>query len=67
MKILLISPPTNSAIKSVIGVTGPPLGLAYLASMARLQGDDVKIIDSLAMDYTFDDVEREIKNLILTL
>ena len=61
MKILLLSPPTNSAIKSVIGVTGPPLGLAYLASMARLQGEDVKIIDSLAMDYTFDDVEREIK------
>ncbi len=61
MKILLLSPPTNSAIKSVIGVTGPPLGLAYLASMARLQGDDVRIIDSLALDYTFDDVFAEIK------
>ncbi len=62
MRILLLSPPTNSAIKSVIGVTGPPLGLAYLASMARLQGDDVKIIDSLAMNYSFDNVASEIKN-----
>jgi radical SAM superfamily enzyme YgiQ (UPF0313 family) len=61
MKILLLSPPTDSVIKSVIGVTGPPLGLAYLASIARDQGDDVRIIDSLAMDYTFEDVKSQIK------
>ena len=36
MKVLLISPPTISAVKSVIGATGPPLGLAYLASMFYL-------------------------------
>jgi radical SAM superfamily enzyme YgiQ (UPF0313 family) len=48
-------------LKSVIGVTGPPLGLAYLASTARMQGDEVKIIDSLALDYTFGDIKREIK------
>ncbi|MEM1614082.1 MAG: radical SAM protein [Thermoplasmatales archaeon] len=61
MKILLLSPPTNSVIKSIIGVTGPPLGLAYLASIARLQGDDVSIVDSIAMDYSFDQVKAEIK------
>jgi anaerobic magnesium-protoporphyrin IX monomethyl ester cyclase len=61
MKILLLSPPTDSAIKSIIGVTGPPLGLAYLASMAREQGDEVSIIDSIAMDYSFDQIRGEIK------
>jgi len=63
MKILLLSPPTNSAIKSIIGVTGPPLGLAYLASVAREQDDEVSIIDSIAMDYSFDHIRAEIKRL----
>lgn len=35
MKILIVSPPTGSIIKRVIGTTDPPLGLAYLASMVR--------------------------------
>ncbi|MGC8618021.1 MAG: B12-binding domain-containing radical SAM protein [Thermoplasmata archaeon] len=61
MKILLLSPPTDSVIKSVIGVTGPPLGLAYLASIARNQGDEVNIVDSIAMDYTFEEISGQIK------
>ncbi|RJS70881.1 MAG: radical SAM protein [Candidatus Syntrophoarchaeum sp. WYZ-LMO15] len=60
MKILLLSPPTTSAIKAVVGTTGPPLGLAYLASMVRDE-HDVRIVDSLAEDYTYEDVERVIK------
>lgn len=59
MKILLISPPTVSVIKSVIGTTGPPLGLAYIAAVARDKNHEVRIIDSLAQNFTFDDV-REI-------
>lgn len=58
MKILFVSPPTDSAIKSVIGTTGPPLGLAYLASIAREKGFDVKIVDSLAENITFDDLRK---------
>ncbi|PYB69059.1 B12-binding domain-containing radical SAM protein [Thermoplasma sp. Kam2015] len=61
MKILLLSPPTDSVIKSVIGTTGPPLGLAYLASVARDQGEEVKIIDSIAMEYSHGDVKNQIK------
>ena len=60
MRILLISPPTISAVKAVVGTTSPPLGLAYLASMVRDE-HDVKIVDSLAEDYTYGDVERIIK------
>ncbi len=60
MRVLLISPPTDSAIKSVIGTTGPPLGLAYLASMIR-EEHEVKIVDSLAEDLDFRNVMRIIK------
>ncbi len=59
-KILLISPPTSSAIKTVVGVTGPPLGLAYLASMVR-EEHDVKIVDSLTEGYNYEDVKKIIK------
>ena len=48
MKVMLISPPASSAVKEVLGTTGPPLGLAYLASIARLEGHDAVIVDSLA-------------------
>ena len=47
MQILLLSPPTINAVKAVVGTTGPPLGLAYLASMVRDE-HDVRIVDSLA-------------------
>lgn len=60
MKILLISPPTDSAIKRVVGTTGPPLSLAYLASMVRDE-HDVEIIDSIAEELTFDDVKKRMK------
>jgi hypothetical protein len=55
VKICLISPPYNSAVKSVVGVSSPPLGLAYLASMLR-QDHEVKVVDSNILDYTMEDV-----------
>ncbi|MGC8497296.1 MAG: B12-binding domain-containing radical SAM protein [Thermoplasmata archaeon] len=58
MKILFVSPPTDSAIKSVIGTTGPPLGLAYLASVARVKGHDAKIVDSLVENLTFEELRK---------
>ncbi|NPA47506.1 MAG: radical SAM protein [Thermococci archaeon] len=60
MNVLLVSPPTDSAIKSIIGTTGPPLGLAYLASMVR-EEHEVRIVDSLAEDLDFSDVVRIMK------
>ncbi|HDD57116.1 MAG TPA: radical SAM protein [Thermoplasmatales archaeon] len=60
MKVLLISPPTISAVKSVVGATGPPLGLAYLASMIR-EEHEVRIVDSLTENFTYNDVEKVIK------
>lgn len=60
MKIMLISPPTDSAIKKVVGTTAPPLGLGYLASMVRDE-HDVIIVDSIAEELTFNDVRERIK------
>jgi len=61
MKILLVSPPTNSAIERIVGMTGPPLSLAYLASMIR-DRHDVKIVDSIAEKLSFKDLRQKIKH-----
>jgi len=61
MKVCLISPPYSSAVKSVVGITSPPLGLAYIASMLR-QNHEVKIIDSSILNYIIGDVERELRS-----
>ncbi|MCD6247895.1 MAG: cobalamin-dependent protein [Hadesarchaea archaeon] len=60
MKVALISPPTDSAITRVLGTTGPPLGLAYLAAAIRDE-HDVRIIDSTAEGLDKADLERVLK------
>jgi radical SAM superfamily enzyme YgiQ (UPF0313 family) len=60
MRVCLISPPYDSAVKSVVGVSSPPLSLAYLASVLRDE-HEVKIIDSNILDYTMEDVRRELR------
>jgi len=61
MKICLMSPPYNSAVKSVVGVSSPPLGLAYLASVLRDE-HEVKIIDSSILNYNMENVKRELRD-----
>ena len=61
MKVLLILPPSSSVIREVLETTSPPMNLAYLASSLELDGHEVKIVDSLAMGYGFEDVLREAK------
>jgi len=62
MKILLVMPPTISDLKKILGVTSPPLSLAYLAAVARNEGHKVKIIDSLAENISFSELEKRIRN-----
>lgn len=61
MKICLISPPYNSAVKSIVGVSSPPIGLAYLASMVR-HSHEVRLIDANILDYTISDIRRELES-----
>lgn len=58
---MLILPPSKSAIQSTLGVTGPPLGLGYLASALENDRHEVRVIDSLAMDYDLADVKRAVQ------
>lgn len=59
MRVLLVVPPQKSDIKKVLGVTGIPLGLAYLAS--SLSGHEVRIIDCLAENLNMAELERELR------
>lgn len=61
VKVCLVSPPYNSAVKHVVGTSSPPLGLAYLASTVR-DMHDVKIIDSSILNYNLEDVKSVLKS-----
>ena len=61
MNVCLVSPPYNSAVTSTLGSSSPPLGLAYLASVLRKE-HKVKIIDSATLNYTLEDLGRELKS-----
>jgi radical SAM superfamily enzyme YgiQ (UPF0313 family) len=60
LRVCLVSPPYESDVKSVVGVSSPPIGLAYLASVLR-DGHDVKVLDANVLGYSFDYVRRELK------
>lgn len=62
MKVTLINPPMSQMeALSVLGITTPPLGLAYLAAVLEEEGYSVRIIDSSVLGLTFSQVKREIE------
>ncbi|MEM1977003.1 MAG: radical SAM protein [Nitrososphaerota archaeon] len=63
MSLLLISPPTSSVVKEILGASGPPLGLAYLAAVAEEQGWKVRIIDGLTEGLSMQDIAGIIRSL----
>lgn len=48
MKVALVNPPSRQSfeIQSVLGLSAPPLGLAYIGAMLERDGYDVTIIDA---------------------
>jgi radical SAM superfamily enzyme YgiQ (UPF0313 family) len=56
MKVMLVQCPfkENQTI-------GPPLGLAYLASSLEKAGHNVKIVESMILNYGLNDIKKEIK------
>jgi radical SAM superfamily enzyme YgiQ (UPF0313 family) len=62
MNITLINPASkNVETSSLLGITAPPLGLAYLASTLEKDGHSVKIIDALALGTSLSSIEHEVK------
>ncbi len=59
MKILLIHPPSRTFTREDLVV--PPLGLAYLASVAEREKHQVKILDAFALRMSWSDFEAEVK------
>lgn len=60
MKILLINPPISvkrGCLKYVDSLY-PSLGLAYIAAVAENAGDEVCVLDCVAMDYSSEDLYR---------
>lgn len=63
MKVLFLTPPkTKSKYKShpFLQFTAPPLGLAYMAAVLEQEGHDVRILDSLTLEYDYNQVKRYI-------
>ena len=61
MRVALVVPPTRSSIAEVLGVNGIPLGLAYLASLAREEGHYVSIFDFAAMNLDIESSKQKLR------
>lgn len=61
MKITLVNPPTPCIESfSVLGITVPPLGLAYLAAVLESEGHTVDVIDASALGMPVPEIKRKI-------
>jgi radical SAM superfamily enzyme YgiQ (UPF0313 family) len=56
MRVLLINPPYEEST-----YISPPLGLAYIASMLRVNDHTVQVVDAPALKYDYSGIIKEIK------
>jgi radical SAM superfamily enzyme YgiQ (UPF0313 family) len=67
MRILLLTPPFDlmkrgyGSKRSIRAGFFPPLGLGYIAAPLLPKGHDIKIIDASPLDYTNEDIGREVE------
>jgi anaerobic magnesium-protoporphyrin IX monomethyl ester cyclase len=63
MDVLLVNPPDiASKYKDVLGLTAPPLGLAYIAAVLEQNGVNVTVVDAPALNMDLYAYERMLKN-----
>ena len=60
MKVLLINPPDTASKYKFIGLVAPPLGIGYIAAVLEENNIDVKIMDSSALEMSWEELEKEI-------
>jgi radical SAM superfamily enzyme YgiQ (UPF0313 family) len=60
MRIMLVQPNSASIVKTVLGTTGVPLGLAYLGSVLR-EEHEVRIIDGLTLNYGTEELKSALR------
>lgn len=65
MKILLITPPFSEKERygnlSAVGTLYPPLGLAYIAAVALKSNHDVRVVESEALGYSYEDILQHVR------
>lgn len=62
MNVLLVNPPDiTSKYKDVLGLTAPPLGLAYIAAVLEQNSVDVTVVDAPALNMDLPAYERMLK------
>ena len=59
LKLLLVRPPRRDT--SDVGLSVPPLGLAYIAAVARDGGHEGEIIDAYALNMSWTEFESQIR------
>ena len=63
MEVLLVNPPDiTSKYKDVLGLTAPPLGLAYIGAVLEENDVKVTILDAPALDMNFQSYQRQLAN-----
>ncbi len=55
-------PPSSSPLIRAFGTSGPPLGLAYLASALEAEGHEVRVVDCIALGYGLAELAQELRS-----
>ncbi len=68
MDVLLVNPPdVSSKYRELLGLTAPPLGLAYIGAVLEQNDIDVTIIDAPALDMGLEDYRRAVSKMSVDL
>jgi radical SAM superfamily enzyme YgiQ (UPF0313 family) len=68
MDVLLVNPPDiTSKYKDVLGLTAPPLGLAYIGAVLEQNDVNVTILDAPALDMDLQEYQRKLDKMNVDL
>lgn len=60
MRITFLNPPQTNSKYKFLGVVAPSLGIGYMAAVLEKNGYDVNVLDSSALELTYDEIGEEI-------
>jgi hypothetical protein len=60
--VLLINPPQNAELKTLLELHGPPMASMYLAAYVRKMGYNPKILDMDLKNFSFEDALKYVES-----
>lgn len=60
MKVTFLNPPQSSSKYKFLGVVAPSLGIGYMAAVLEQNNIDVDVLDSCALELSYDEIGEEI-------